>query len=125
MEEEVLIGKGRRILTIPRRVWEEGLAGRVPLVQARLGFMSEEHHLVRNFVVRELPSAGEPISPDFISQQLNLPIARVSPILEDLEKNLTFLYRNKQGRVAWAYPVTADETPHKITFSTGERINSA
>jgi hypothetical protein len=97
----------------------------VPLVQARLGFLSEEHHLVRNFVVRELPQRGEPLSPEFISEQLNLSLARVRAILEDLEKNLTFLYRNKQGRVAWAYPVTADETPHKITFSTGERINSA
>ena len=125
MEEQILIGKGREILAIPRRVWEEGLTGRVPQVQAKLGFMSQEHHLVRNFTVKELPRAGEPISPEFISQRLNLPIDRVIAILEDLEKNLTFLYRNKEGRVAWAYPVTADETPHKIVFSTGERINSA
>ena len=125
MEEQILIGKGREILAIPRRVWEEGWTGRVPQVQAKLGFMSQEHHLVRNFTVKELPRAGEPISPEFISQRLNLPIDRVSTILEELEKNLTFLYRNKGGRVAWAYPVTADETPHKIVFSTGERIHSA
>ncbi len=125
MEEQVLIGKGREILAIPRRVWEEGLAGRVPQVQAKLGFMSQDHHLIRNFVVKELPERGEPLSPEFISQRLNLPIDRVSAILEELEKNLTFLYRNKEGRVAWAYPVTADETPHKIAFSTGERIHSA
>jgi hypothetical protein len=125
MEEQVLIGKGREVHTIPRKVWEEGLAGRVPLVQARLGFMSEEHHLVRNFVARELPQRGEPLSPEFISSILNFPPERVNSILEDLEKNMTFLFRNPQGWVAWAYPVTSDETPHKITFSTGERINSA
>jgi hypothetical protein len=87
--------------------------------------MSESHHLVRNFVVKELPQKGAPLSPEFISQRLDLPLARVNSILEELEKNLTFLYRNKQGSVAWAYPVTADETPHKISFSTGERINAA
>jgi hypothetical protein len=125
MEEQVLIGKEGGIITIPREAWELGLAGRVPQIKARLKFMSESHHAVRNFVVKEIPKNGEPLSPEFISQRLDLPLAGVISILEELEKNLTFLYRNKQGSVAWAYPVTADETPHKISFSTGERINAA
>ena len=125
MEERVLIGKERGIVTIPRESWEHGLAGRVPLIKARLEFMSEPHHLVRNFVVKELPQKGEPLSPEFISQRLDFTLAKVNSILEELEKNLTFLHRNKQGQVAWAYPVAADETPHKISFSTGERINAA
>ncbi len=125
MEEQVLIGKERGITTVSRKAWEQGLAGRVPLIKARLEFMSESHHLVRNFVVKELPQKGAPLSPEFISRRLDLPLAGVNSILEELEKNLTFLYRNKQGSVAWAYPVTADETPHKISFSTGERINAA
>lgn len=125
MEEQVLIGKERGIMAVSRKAWEQGLAGRVPLIKARLEFMSESHHLVRNFVVKELPQKGAPLSPEFISQRLDLPLAGVNSILEELEKNLTFLYRNKQGSVAWAYPVTADETPHKISFSTGERINAA
>jgi hypothetical protein len=125
MEENVLIGKGRDIIETPRNQWDQGLAERVPMVKARLGFMSEAHHLVRNFVVRELPYAGEPPSPEFIAQRLNLPVARVNSILEELEKNLTFLFRNPQGAVIWAYPVTVDRTPHKIKFHTGEQINAA
>ncbi len=125
MGEQILIGKGKEIVTAPREAWESGLAGRVPQVQARLSFMTDSHHLVRNFVVRELPLTGSPLPPELISRRLNLPLERVNSILEELEKNLTFLYRNKQGAVAWAYPVTADETPHEIFFSTGERIHAA
>ena len=79
----------------------------------------------RNFVVRELPNAGEPLSPEFIAQELDLPVSRVNLILEELEKHLTFLFRNKQGAVTWAYPVTVDRTPHHVTFNTGEQIYAA
>jgi len=46
-------------------------------------------------------------------------------ILDELEKKMTFLYRDEQGAVLWAYPVTAARTPHRITFSSGERISAA
>ncbi len=125
MEENVLIGRGREIVAVPRKQWQEVLAGRVPLVKARLGFMSETHHRVRSFVVEELPYEGKPLSPEFISQRLNLPLDRVNSILEELEKHLTFLFRNPQGEVVWGYPVTVDRTSHRIKFHTGEQINAA
>jgi hypothetical protein len=125
MGKQVLMGKEREIIATPRDMWEQGLKGRVPLIKTRLEFMSEVHHLVRNFVVKELPKTQKPLSPEFISEHLSLPKAKVISILQDLEKHLTFLYRNNQGSVAWAYPVTVDETPHKIVFNTGECINAA
>lgn len=87
--------------------------------------MSEKHHLVRYFVVRELPRTGEPIQPEFISRKLQLPLAQTVAILDELEKNLFFLFRNDQGAVSWAYPVTVDNTPHHLTFSTGEQVYAA
>ena len=87
--------------------------------------MSEEHHLVRDFAVRELPNAGEPLAPVVIASRLDLPVARVQSILDDLEKNMTFICRNPQGAVAWAYPVTVETTPHHVSFSTGEQLDSA
>jgi hypothetical protein len=87
--------------------------------------MTEEHHRIRNFVVTELPRAGEPLSPEFIAQALKLPLDQVVGILDDLEKHMSFLFRNEQGAVEWAYPVTVDQTPHRMTFSTGERVNAA
>jgi len=49
----------------------------------------------------------------------------VKVILDDLESKLFFLVRNGQDAVAWAYPVTAEPTPHRLNFSTGERLYGA
>jgi len=65
------------------------------------------------------------MQPEFISQKLELPLARIKTILDELERNLFFLVRNGQGAVSWAYPVTVDDTPHHLTFSTGEQLYAA
>jgi hypothetical protein len=87
--------------------------------------MSAAHHLVRNFVVRELPRTQQPLQPDFISQRLELPLTQVNTLLDELEKNLFFLVRNSLGAVSWAYPVSVEKTPHELLFSTGERLYGA
>ena len=125
MNETILMGRGRQITRIPRKEWERHLSQVSQHSEARLGFMSEEHHLLRYFVVRELPRTGAPIQPEFISQELELPLAQVNAIIDELERNLFFLVRNEQGAVSWAYPVTVDNTPHHLAFSTGERLYAA
>jgi len=125
MKDALLLGLGRHMIPIPRAIWRRQAVKAAPRVAAALGFMTAEHHLVRNFVVSELPRVGKPLSPELIAQRLDLPETRVRVILDDLEKHLTFLFRNEQGAVAWAYPVTADQTPHRVTFSTGEQIYAA
>lgn len=125
MGEKILIGRARQIVEVPRREWERGLAARIPVIKATLGFMSPDHHLLRNFAVRELPRRGSPMPPEFISEKLGLPLERVISIIEELEKHLTFLYRNEKGEIVWAYPVTVDKTPHQAIFSTGEELHAA
>lgn len=125
MSETILMGQGRHITKIPREDWEQGLSAVAQHITDELSFMSEEHHLIRYFVVKELPKVGNPLSPESIAHGLNLPVARVTTILDELEKHLTFLFRNEQGAVAWAYPVTTDSTPHHVTFNTGEELYAA
>jgi hypothetical protein len=125
MTSRLLIGLGRHMIPIPRVLWQRHVRRSTKGTKAHLGFMSEEHHLVRDFAVRELPSVGEPLSPEFIAGKLNLPVARVESILDELEKHMTFVCRNTQGAVAWAYPVTAESTPHHVAFSTGEQVHAA
>jgi hypothetical protein len=123
--ETILIGRGREITTIPRKEWEQEL-GTVPqYFKDRLSFMTAEHHRVRYCVVRELPLTGKPLSIEFIATQTHLSADQVTEILDDLERHLMYLYRNHLGMVAWAYPVTVDQTPHTLTFSTGERLYGA
>ena len=125
MKENVLMGKGRKFIEIPRETWEQHIAQASQDFAKILSFMTEEHHLIRYFVVKELPHIGRPIPPELISEELKMSLSRTTKILDDLEKNLFFLVRNEQGEVSWAFPVTADKTPHHLTFSTGERLNSA
>jgi hypothetical protein len=125
MADTLLRGFWRHMVPIPPMLWRRQVSARAKRIAAGLGFMSEEHHRVRNFVVRELPVAGEPLSPEFISEKLSLPVDRVRAILDELERRMTFLYRNGLGEVVWAYPVTVEPTPHRLTFSSGEQLYSA
>lgn len=125
MSETILIGRGRQLTSIPRRQWEEQLSNVPARMKTRLSFMTRQHHRVRYFVVRTLPRLGRPIPPELITAKLGLTMSRVNEILAELEERLFFLVRDEHGHVAWAYPVTADKTPHHLTFSSGERIHGA
>ena len=120
-QEKLLLGLWRFMLPVPRAVWQTQVRGN----DAQLDFMSADHHRVRNFCVVELPTAGQPLAPAYIARALGLPVERVVPILDELEQHLTFLFRNPQGAVTWAYPVTVDVTPHRVTFGTGEQVYAA
>ncbi|HEV3058078.1 MAG TPA: hypothetical protein VGY48_07505 [Vicinamibacterales bacterium] len=91
-----------------------------------LAFMAPTHHAVRNFVVRELPrGSGAPLPAKQIAATLQLELSRVISVLDDLERHLFFLVRNAAGDVTWAFPVTIAPTPHRLRFSTGERVSGA
>lgn len=123
--ETILLGRGREMTTMPREDWERELAGVPESMEKRLAFMSEDHHRVRYFVVGELPRRAEPILPEAIAFELDLPLARVTAILDELEKNLFFLTRNENGSVSWAYPLTVERTPHHLSFDSGELLYAA
>jgi hypothetical protein len=125
MADTILIGRGDSIEGVRLRDWERELSSAPEHIARRLEFMSPDHHLVRNFVVRELPRMGRPVLLSEISDALHLSRNRTTSIVEDLEKNLFFLVRGDGAEVSWAFPVTADETGHHLVFSTGERLDAA
>ena len=126
MADRILLGFWRAMVGVPRVLWRGEIAQSAQKTRARVtGLVSDEHRRVQHFCVRELPRAGEPLRPEVIAAGADLPLERVLVLLEDLEAGMTFLYRNPAGAVHWAYPVTADETPHRVTFSTGEQIYAA
>ena len=125
MTETILIGRGRDMEEVPRSEWEAELQPAAERTGARLAFMSEDHHRVRELAVIDLVRGGQALAPQYFAEQLGLAEERVVEILDELERNLFFLVRNSQGSVSWAYPVTVDQTPHRLTFSTGERLHGA
>ena len=120
-----LLGIWRTLLPIPQTLWQRRVKRSSMAARKHLSFMSADHHRVRDFVVLELPRHGKPLSPLSIAESLSLPLERVVTILDELEAHLTFLFRDESGHVAWAYPVTAEPTPHKMLFSSGEQIYAA
>lgn len=125
MNEKVLRGQRKEIIGMPRTIWERGLDQAPEKCEARLAFMSDEHHRVRYHAVEQIARRGQPLAPSQIAEDLDLPPTRVAEILDELERNLFFLVRNGEGNVSWAFPVTVDPTPHRLVFSTGERLHGA
>ena len=125
MEDKVLLGHGPELLEMPQDTWKQHLTQIPQHSQARLSFMTGAHHQVRYFVVRELARKQRPIEPGQIAEELSLPLEQVRSILQDLESRLFFLVRDESGAVEWAYPVTVHPTPHRLHFSTGERLYGA
>ncbi len=125
MEQNILFGQGQKILEIPHATWKQHLTQIPQHSQSRLSFMTDAHHQIRYFVAKEMANTQKPIEPEFISDKLNMPIERVKSILEELERKLFFLVRNEKGAVAWAYPITVETTPHKLSFASGERLYGA
>jgi len=124
MSERLLLGFRRSMIPIPAMLWRRMVQGNARKISRRLGFMTEEHHRVRDFVVMELPRTRAPIVPERITETLGIPLARVRMILADLEKHLTFLFRSTGDAVTWAYPVTVETTPHHAVFTTGDAAYS-
>src|SRR5438105_15298938 len=118
-KDSILIGRQDKLLEVPAEAFRAHLEhARASLRSGpsqRVAFMTPEHHSVRNFAVRELPrNDGKPLKAGDIARRLRLPLAAVKALLDDLQKHLFFLVLNPEGEVSWAYPVTVEETPHRL-----------
>ena len=121
----VLLGYRHRMVAIPWFLFTRILPREAKKTKRVLGGLDDEQRRVHHFVVKELPSLARPMPPDFIADRLKLGEARVIQILDELERRLIFLFRPGGRDVVWAYPITAEPTPHKLAFSSGERIWAA
>jgi len=125
MDPELHIVENGTLSSLSTAEWKQLVHSAIERGRKRLDFMSEDHHKIRRAAVTELVRTGKPIEPRAFASQFEIPLPRVVEILDELERNLFFLVRNSEGAVSWAFPVTTDRTPHKLTFSTGERLYGA
>ena len=125
MDGKILLGRGQEIVETPETAWKEQLSQIPQHFDERFSFMTAAHQRVRYFVVKELVDRQKPLEPEYIAEKLKLSLEAVRDILDELERKLFFLARNEQGAVAWAYPMTAEPTPHRLKFSSGEQLYAA
>ena len=125
MVDWVTVGLWRFLIPLPPVIARRRVAGFRDAIDNEVGAMSAEHRDVHRFVVEELPRFGAPLPADVIAERLQIPLDRLSTLLDELEARKGFLFRDRAGAVAWAYPVTVELTPHRITFSSGEQLYAA
>jgi hypothetical protein len=92
---------------------------------ARRQVLEPDERRVQHFAVREIPRRREAITPEVFASELELPLEEVHQILDELERRMTFLCRRGGEDVNWAYPVTADETPHQVRIDGGAAFSAA
>ena len=63
MKAQVLTVAANQFSEIPRELWAQHVQLRAKKLPEALAFMTEDHHLVRYFVVRELPRLANPSRP--------------------------------------------------------------
>jgi len=111
------------MLPIPGWLVRRAVEAGARKARAGSGFMTADHHRVRDFAVVQLAQCG-PLTTDAIARDLDLSLERTQVILDELERHLTYLFRGDGEAVTWAYPVTVAPTPHHAAFTTGEEAYS-
>jgi hypothetical protein len=120
-----MAGVWRHILRLPAGLGKRSVGELSERAREVVGLLSAEHRAVHLFVARELPRLGRPIPSETIAEGVDLPLATVTVILDELEARKGFLFRNEEGAVVWVYPMTVEVTPHRIRFRSGETLYGA
>lgn len=122
----VLTAHGGRMVRIDEAQWRAAVTDSLAHMPERLAFMTPAHHRVRNAAVLGLPgNGGAPLSIAQVAAAARVPVGQARHLAADLERHLFFIVRGGADRITWAYPVTADRTPHRLAFDSGEAIFGA
>ncbi|MCP5119016.1 MAG: hypothetical protein GY953_50070, partial [bacterium] len=97
MDDWLRVGVWRHMLRIPPMVGKRRLGGLAARAQAEAGALSQRHRAVHHFAVRELPRFDEPLPPQVVAENLDLPLSDVVQILDELEAKKAFLFRDDLG----------------------------
>ena len=124
MFDRVLLGFGRRLVPLPEWLFRP-MVERDARKLAGRSALEPDQRRAQHFAVREIASRREPIAPEVFARELDLPADEVIQILDELESRMTFLCRRGGESVVWAYPVTAEETPHQVRIDGGAAFSAA
>ena len=125
MGNTLLTRRRRHLVRVPAFVWKRKVRAEAQRATSQVSFMGPTHHSVRNFAVTELARTRRSLTPAAIAAGLDLDTDDVTEVLDELEAQLTFLYRQDGRNVDWAYPVTTEATPHRVRLDSGDRFFAA
>ena len=121
----LLIRLKRFGLRVPHILWQRVISAEAKRSGENLEWFTPDHHRVRDYAVTENAATGAAVDPDKLASFTGLEEDRLAIVVDQLEKGKTFLYRTAGRDVDWAYPVTAEDTGHRIRLDSGERFFAA
>lgn len=124
-KRKVFIGTGRFMLPLPLALIKKAIRDMADAICETTVDVSEEERSLHRFVVKTMTETNEPVTSEHIAAKLDMPLDRVRQIVDKLEGMKVFFYRYNSQGINWAYPVTAEDVIHKMTFNTGEQCYAA
>ena len=125
MQNALLVQIGGTRLRVPRALWQRITSGQGRQSARGAGWMTPEHHRVRDFAFTEIVRTGQALSPAQIAAGTGLAADRAAAVVDELERAKTFLYRSDGVNVDWAYPAAATATSHRVSLVSGETLYAA
>ena len=125
LKKKAFIGIWRFMIPLPQSLIKKDIGKMASAICRKTMNVSEEDRKVHRFVVMTMTETSEPVALEYIAEKLDMPLDRVRDIVGRLEEMKVFFYRYNNQGINWAYPVTAENGVHKMSFSTGEQFNAA
>lgn len=125
IKRKMYMGIWRFMFPLPLAISSKGVKRSVSGAKTKTDLLSKEERKVHHFIVKQMAIAKEPITTEFIGEKLNISLNRVKDIVDKLEALKTFCYRFDNQGINWAYPLSLENTGHKMTVSTGEQFFAA
>ena len=125
LSKKAFMGIWRFMIPLPGFMIRRDVKQMVNAICRKTVDVSEEERKIQHFVVMTMTDTNEPVTAEHIAEKLDMPLDRVKEIVDKLEKMKVFFYRYDSEGINWAYPVTSESRPFKMTFSTGEQFTAA
>lgn len=122
---KMYMGIDKFMIPIPLAISNSGLKKGVSGAESKAQLLTEEERRIHHFVVRKMASVEKPIRAELVADEIGLPVSEVENAIDKLESLKTFLYRSDGRAIDWAYPLSLEETGHRMTVDTGEQFNAA
>ena len=124
-KRKMFMGIGGLMIPIPRFISDRGLERGVAGARGKAARLTGDERRIHHFIVGKMAVVEEPITAVSVSEELGLEPGVVKCAIDKLEELKTFLYRSGGPGVDWAYPLSLDNTGHRMTAGTGERFFGA
>ena len=125
LKHKLYVGFRGFTMRIPPRLAAKGSKKGEKSAKANADRLSKEERRVHHFIVMKMAVVKDPITPELISNELNIPNETVHEIINKLENLKTFIYRSDGKGINWAYPLSLEDTGFKMRASSGEQFFAA